>query len=119
MIDFNYLLINIKRYAFFSFQEGNTLLHLYLEKPKVYIYIFANAGVPVNIQNTVSSKVFKVHCSLVKTYNSCTDKPLLFLHQIVIVFKVPTLKVWLMRVQFSCSLNFENNHKKITLQGKG
>lgn len=36
----------------FVTKEGNTLLHLYLEKPKVYIYIFANAGVPVNIQNT-------------------------------------------------------------------
>lgn len=61
-IDFKYLLCNTKRFAVF-FQEGNTLLHLYLEKPKVYIYIFASAGVPVNIQNTVSSQVFKAHCS--------------------------------------------------------
>ena len=34
-------------------QDGNTLLHLNLDRPRVYIYIFASAGVPVNIQNTV------------------------------------------------------------------
>lgn len=57
----------------FFFQEGNTLLHLYLEKPKVYIYIFASAGVPVNIQNTVSSQVYKAHCSPYKGHNSYLD----------------------------------------------
>ncbi|XP_061167109.1 putative ankyrin repeat protein RF_0381 isoform X3 [Saccostrea echinata] len=36
----------------FSTKDGNTLLHLHLDKPRVYIYIFASAGVPVNIQNT-------------------------------------------------------------------
>lgn len=66
------LILNTKRFAFF-FQEGNTLLHLYLEKPKVYIYIFASAGVPVNIQNTVSSRVFKAHCSPYKGHNSYLD----------------------------------------------
>lgn len=66
------LILNTKRFAVF-FQEGNTLLHLYLEKPKVYIYIFASAGVPVNIQNTVSSQVFKSHCSPYKGHNSYLD----------------------------------------------
>lgn len=71
------LILNIycviqKRFAVF-FQEGNTLLHLYLEKPKVYIYIFASAGVPVNIQNTVSNRVFKAHCSPYKGHNSYLD----------------------------------------------
>lgn len=32
-------------------KEGNTLLHLSIRKPQVYIYVFANGGVPVNIQN--------------------------------------------------------------------
>ncbi|XP_022307637.2 uncharacterized protein LOC111113633 isoform X1 [Crassostrea virginica] len=36
----------------FATKDGNTLLHLNLDRPRVYIYIFASAGVPVNIQNT-------------------------------------------------------------------
>ncbi|XP_048729288.2 uncharacterized protein LOC125646798 isoform X3 [Ostrea edulis] len=36
----------------FTTRDGNTLLHVHLQKPRVYIYIFASAGVPVNIQNT-------------------------------------------------------------------
>ncbi|OWF53007.1 uncharacterized protein LOC110446964 [Mizuhopecten yessoensis] len=31
--------------------NGNTLLHLNIRKPQVYTYVFANGGVPVNIQN--------------------------------------------------------------------
>lgn len=36
------------------FQKGGTLLHLYVEKPRVYTYILANHGVPVNVQDIVS-----------------------------------------------------------------
>ncbi|XP_033751863.1 uncharacterized protein LOC117335785 isoform X1 [Pecten maximus] len=32
-------------------KEGNTLLHLNICKPQVYIYVFACGGVPINIQN--------------------------------------------------------------------
>ncbi|CAC5419165.1 unnamed protein product [Mytilus coruscus] len=32
-------------------KDGNTLFHCYITKPKVYFYVFAAAGVPVNIQN--------------------------------------------------------------------
>ncbi|OPL21438.1 hypothetical protein AM593_04781, partial [Mytilus galloprovincialis] len=31
--------------------DGSTLFHCYITKPKVYFYVFAAAGVPVNIQN--------------------------------------------------------------------
>ncbi|KAL5008968.1 hypothetical protein ScPMuIL_014549 [Solemya velum] len=37
--------------ANFVNKEGNTLLHLFVGKPSIYIYVFAGAGVPVNIQN--------------------------------------------------------------------
>lgn len=32
-------------------KDGNTLFHCYITKPKVYFYVFAAGGVPVNIQN--------------------------------------------------------------------
>ncbi|KAK3101294.1 hypothetical protein FSP39_002450 [Pinctada imbricata] len=32
-------------------KDGNTLMHLYVRKPKVFLYVFASRGVPVNIQN--------------------------------------------------------------------
>ncbi|KAJ8299189.1 hypothetical protein KUTeg_023249 [Tegillarca granosa] len=35
----------------YLYQTGDTLFHLYIDKPKVYMYLFANAGIPVNIQN--------------------------------------------------------------------
>ncbi|XP_071121614.1 uncharacterized protein [Mytilus edulis] len=33
-------------------KDGSTLFHCYITKPKVYFYVFAAAGVPVNIQNS-------------------------------------------------------------------
>ena len=38
----------------FLLQNGGTLLHLYVDKPRVYTYILASHGVPINIQDTVS-----------------------------------------------------------------
>lgn len=35
----------------YSTKKGGTLLHLYVEKPRVYTYILANHGVPVNVQD--------------------------------------------------------------------
>lgn len=32
-------------------KDGNTLFHCYITKPKIYFYVFAAGGVPVNIQN--------------------------------------------------------------------
>ena len=32
-------------------KDGDTLFHCYITKPKVYFYVFAAGGVPVNIQN--------------------------------------------------------------------
>ena len=48
---FDKIICHIDRFSIL--QDGNTLLHLNLDRPRVYIYIFASAGVPVNIQNTV------------------------------------------------------------------
>ncbi|XP_060599332.1 uncharacterized protein LOC132752936 isoform X2 [Ruditapes philippinarum] len=33
-------------------KKGETLLHKYVDKPRVYMYVFANHGVPINVQNT-------------------------------------------------------------------
>jgi len=37
------------------FQNGGTLLHANVGKPRVYTYIMANHGVPVNVQDKVNT----------------------------------------------------------------
>lgn len=42
----------VEKYSIkYSSKKGGTLLHMSVDKPRVYIYILANHGVPVNVQD--------------------------------------------------------------------